>query len=66
MDSKFLVVPCKSIYKCILNRPFVLALDVLGSPIHLKFKFHNIHVKSITINSKLEGAKKIYQALQQA
>lgn len=62
---QLLVVPCKIVYKCFLGIPFVVALDVVASPVHLYLKFHNLHDERVSINADLEGAKRIYQALQQ-
>lgn len=54
---QFLVVPCISVYSCILRRPFVVMLDMLDSHVHLKY--YNLHGQSTTINVDLEGAKRI-------
>lgn len=37
----FLVVPCESVFKGFLGRPFVATLDVVASPVHLKMKYPN-------------------------
>lgn len=60
---KFLIVSCKSIHNCILERLFVVMLDVVASPIHLKIKYHNLQRELVTINVDLEGEKRVYQDL---
>lgn len=52
-DSEFLAIPYKGIYKCIVGRPFMASLDVVGTLIHLKLKFHNIHSEIVTVNVDL-------------
>lgn len=39
----------------------MVALDAVASLVHLKLKFNNLHGEPITINSDLEGVKRIYQ-----
>lgn len=65
VESHFLVVPCKSSYNCIFDRPFIVALDVVASMVHLKLKFHDLQGDAVTINADFEGAKRIYRVLQQ-
>lgn len=55
---------CRIIYNCILGSPFTVMLDVVTPMVHLKLKYHNLQEELITINVDLEGAKRIYQALQ--
>lgn len=50
IDSQFLVVPCKSVYDCILDMPFAATLYVVAFPFHLKMMFHNIYFEPVTIN----------------
>lgn len=64
VSSQFLVVPCRSVYNCILERPFAVTLNFVASPIHLKLKYHNLQGDPITIKVDLEWEKRIYQALQ--
>lgn len=52
-------------HKCILGRPFVVVLDVVAFPVHLKLKYHNVHGESSTINVDLHEAKCFYQNLQE-
>lgn len=40
-------------------------LDVVASIVHLKLKYHNLQGKLTIINTDLEGAKIIFQALLQ-
>lgn len=42
INSQFLVVPCISVYNCILRRPSAAMLDVVAFPIHLKLQYHNL------------------------
>lgn len=37
----FLVVPCESVFKGFLGRPFIATLDMVASPVHLKIKYHD-------------------------
>lgn len=55
--SQFLVVPCKTVYNCIIGKPFTSTLDTVASLIHLKLKFYNLHSESLIINVGLEGLK---------
>lgn len=64
INSQFQVVSCKSVYNYIIGRPFIAALNVMGSPIHLKLKFHNRQGGPITVKTGLSGAKRIYRALK--
>lgn len=63
VNLKFSIVPYKSIYSCILGKPFDAMLDVVASLVHPKLKYHNLQGDSITINFDLKGEKRIYQAL---
>lgn len=54
-------VPCKNVYKCILDKPFVTILNVIPSSVHLKVKFHNLHGEPIMGNVDLIRIKRIYQ-----
>lgn len=49
IESMFLVVPFKRVYKYILDRPFMIALDVMESHVHIKPKFHNIHTINVNL-----------------
>lgn len=40
VNSQFLVVPRRSVYKFILGRLFAATLDAIASPLHLKLKYH--------------------------
>lgn len=62
---KFQVIPYRSVYNCILRRPFAEILDAIASPIHLKLKYHNMYDDPVTLNADLFGAKRIYQDLSQ-
>lgn len=64
ISTKFLVIPCKSLYNHILGRPFTTVLDVVTSPMHLKLKYHNLHKELVVLCTYLDMAKKIHHALQ--
>lgn len=57
VNLKFLVVPYKNVYNCILGRPFVAMVGVVASPFHLKLKYHNLQGELLTINADLKGEK---------
>lgn len=59
------IFPCNSVYIYILCIPVAVTLNVVASLVHLKLKFHNLHNESVMIKVGLEGAKRIYQELQQ-
>lgn len=65
VDSKFLVVPCKSVYNCILDRSFTVTLNVVESLIYLKLNYHNVHEDSVSISADLFGKKTTYKDFQQ-
>lgn len=46
INTHFIVIPCKSLYNCILGRPFTSALDDVAIPVHLKLKYHNLHERA--------------------
>ncbi|KAI5447423.1 hypothetical protein KIW84_015036, partial [Lathyrus oleraceus] len=54
---------CRSVYNCILGRPFASILDIVASPVHLKLGYHNLQGELTTIKDDLEGVKRIHQAL---
>lgn len=58
------MVPCRSVYNCILGRLSTTTLDALTLSTHLKLKHYNLQGDPVTINVNLEGEKRIYQALQ--
>lgn len=37
----FLIILCRSTFKCILGRSFLARLDAVSSPVHLKAPYHN-------------------------
>lgn len=61
INSQFLFVPCRSVYKCVIGRPFAATLNAIASPVHHKFKYHNlqgIHPSSmLTSREKKESTK---------
>lgn len=59
VDIQFLIVPCKSVYNCILGRPFAATLDILVSPVHLKSKYHNVSGEAVCTD--LSGSHRIYK-----
>lgn len=58
VDIKFLVVPYKNIYNCILGRTFLVNLYTTASPIHLNTKYHKVMYGPITIHDDLTRALK--------
>lgn len=55
INWKLLVVPFRSIYNCILGRPYTTILDNVASLVDLKLKYHILQGKLVTINVDLEG-----------
>lgn len=64
VNSQFLFVSCRSVYNCVLGRPFATMLNVVASPMHLKLKYQNLQGEMATIKADIDGKKRIYQALQ--
>lgn len=60
IDMKFLVVPCKSVYNRILERPFAAILDVVASHVYFKIKYHNVHNEPMNICVDLSIAWRIH------
>lgn len=50
----FLVVSCKSAFKGILGRSFLVKLDTLASPTYLKVTYQDEEWRSVIINVDLE------------
>jgi hypothetical protein len=63
---QFLVVPCKSVYNCILGRTTLAALGAVPSTVHLKMKYHGKNDQVVTIWADLVGAKRCHKALKKA
>lgn len=57
IDSPFLTIPCKSVYKYILGRSFVATLNAIASSVHLKLKYHNVQQVLVTICTDLFGGE---------
>lgn len=64
INLQFLIIPCKSVYNCILGRPFAEMLDAVASHILLKLKYQNICDGPITICVELSGARRKNKSLQ--
>ncbi|MCI56831.1 hypothetical protein A2U01_0078082, partial [Trifolium medium] len=47
------MVPCDSVYNCILGRPTLVALGAVPSTIHLKMKYHNDEDGEVTIEADM-------------
>lgn len=56
VKTVFLVLPCKSVYQCIIGRPTLGKLEAVTSTMHLKMKFYNLENKVVTIPTDLGGA----------
>lgn len=63
VDSQFMVVSCRSTYKCIVGIPLATTLDMVVSLVYLIMKYHNVYDESIVINVVLSMEKRIYKAL---
>ncbi|MCI23375.1 hypothetical protein A2U01_0044554, partial [Trifolium medium] len=50
VEVQFLVIPCDSVYNCILGRPTLAALGAVPSTVHLKMKYHNDEDGVVTID----------------
>lgn len=53
---KFLVILCRSAFKGIIERSFLVKLDVVASPVHLKVAYHDKEGNLTAVNNDLEGA----------
>jgi hypothetical protein len=56
IEVQFLIIPCKSVYNCILGRPTLTALGAVFSIVHLKMKYHNAKNEVLTIEADMTGA----------
>lgn len=65
INTQFLVFPCRSLYNCILCRPFTITLDIVASSVHLKLKYHKLHGELVVLLADLEATRKIHNTLQQ-
>lgn len=52
MDIQFLVVPCKIVYKFILGRPSIAALDAILTNVYLQIKYHKANANLFNISLK--------------
>lgn len=59
IDSQLLDVPYRSVYNCLLERPFAETLDTITSLVHLKLKNYNLYDGSVTVKINLYGAKRV-------
>lgn len=57
------MVPCESVYNCILGRPFLTPLDALASTIHLNMKYHNCFDEPTIIQGDLRRAHLIHETI---
>lgn len=64
VNSQFLVVPCMSVYNCILGWPIASTLDVVASLVHLNLEYYNLQGESTAISADVEEGKRIYKAFQ--
>lgn len=64
VNSQIPVVTYKSVYNCIMGRPFIGRLHAMASQVHLKLKYQYVCDKLVTINIDLSREKRIYRALQ--
>lgn len=63
INMQFLVIPCKSLYNCVLGRPFTATLDIVASPIYLKLKYRNLHGDPTVLCVVLEASKRIHHVM---
>lgn len=63
MNVCFSVISCKNVYNDILGRPFLAALDVMASPVHLKIKYQNNSGRYVVFKDDLHGARRIKEAI---
>lgn len=55
VETAFLVLPCRSVYICIICRPTLSQLGAVASTVHLKMKFHSCKKEVITLNADMGG-----------
>lgn len=56
VNRQFIVVTCLSVYNLIMGRPINVTQDAIDFLIHIKFKYHNVHDKPMTIGVDLDRA----------
>ncbi|MCH81098.1 hypothetical protein A2U01_0001877 [Trifolium medium] len=66
VEVQFLVIPCDSVYNCILGRLTLATLGAVPSTVHLKMKYHNDEDEVVTIEADMVGAKKCHHNIQKA
>lgn len=65
VNLQFLVIPCKSVYNCIIGRPVEEILDEAASPVHLNGKpYHNAYYEILIIGADLSGSWRMHKALK--
>lgn len=60
---RFLVISCKTAFKGILGRSFLVKLDGIEFPVHLEVTYHNMEGKSIVVMADLEEEKWIKEII---
>lgn len=61
VKTPFLVLPCKSIYKCIIGQPTLGRLGVVAATVHLKMKFFPLEHEVITLDTERGVQSTCYQ-----
>lgn len=64
MTLMFLMVHCRSSFKCILRRTFLAKLDAIASTIHLKVYYLDEEGKAIAIGADLHDERRIGRIIQ--
>ncbi|XP_058762570.1 uncharacterized protein LOC131635951 [Vicia villosa] len=57
-----MVINCKTLYNCIIERPTLAELAVVPSTVHLKMKFYTKKGRVATIKANIEAARRIFDA----
>ncbi|XP_058767421.1 uncharacterized protein LOC131641111 [Vicia villosa] len=62
VNTRFLLIDCKTLYNCIIGRPTLAELTTVPSTVHLKMKFYTKRGRVATINADIEAARRIFDA----
>lgn len=60
VKTPFLVLPCKSVYQCIIGRPALGRLGAAASTVHLKMKFYFTTNEIVTLHADLESSQRCH------
>lgn len=53
----FMIIQCRSAFKGILGRSFLVRLDVVASSVHLKVTYHNVEGRLVLMTADVDEEK---------